>query len=111
MTETAESEPRPSTRRRLAGVVAGLVTLVLLGYPILATALLTYSSFSGCFLECSEPQPGRGVVWSLLTAALLAVPVFLGLAVGGVRSRRARLSWGALVLLAVAAWAVLSLIA
>jgi drug/metabolite transporter superfamily protein YnfA len=111
MDDTAGSVSRPSAGRCLAGVAAGFVALVLLGYPILMTALLAYSSFSGCFLECRAPQPGRGVVWSLVGAGLLAVPVFLGLSVARVRSGRVRLSAGALVALVVVGWAVLSLLA
>ena len=110
MSETAPSDPRPSVGRRLAGVAVGLVALAVVGYPVVITALLANVSFTGCFLECSAPQPGRGIVWSVVTALLLAVPVFLGLAVARVRSRAARLSAGAAVLAVVAAWAVLSLI-
>jgi hypothetical protein len=110
MTETDRSEPRPTLRRRLAGLAAAIAALLVLGYPILVTALLANVSFSGCFLECSEARPGRGIAWSLLTALLLAAPVFLGLAVARVRSRVARLSAGASVVVVVAAWAVLSLV-
>ena len=104
------SAPRPSPRRRLAGLAAGIVALAVLGYPIVVTALLATFSFSGCFLECSTPSPGRGIAWSVLTALLLALPVYLGLSVARVRSRRARLTAGAAILAVVAAWAVLSLL-
>lgn len=86
----------------------GLVTLLLLGYPILVTALLATWSFTGCFLECSARQPGRGVAWSVVTALLLAVPVALGLAVARVRSWSAWLAAGGVVAVVVLGWAVLS---
>lgn len=53
---------RSTARRRLAGVAVGLLALLVLGYPILVTALLANFSFSGCFLGCRVPQPGRGVL-------------------------------------------------
>src|SRR5690242_18900272 len=110
MADTAPTDPRASVGRRLAGLAAGLAALLVLGYPIVVTALLAYFSFSGCFLECSAPQPGRGIVWSVLTALLLAMPVYLGLSVARVRSRGARLTAGAVVGLVVGGWDVLSLL-
>jgi hypothetical protein len=94
---------RPSAGRRVAGVVAGLVALALLGYPILVTAMLAYVSFSGCFIDCGAPQPGRGVAWSVLTALLLAAPACLGLAVAGARRRGAWLTAGGAVVAVVVA--------
>jgi hypothetical protein len=110
MSETAPSDPRPSLGRRLAGLAAGAVGLLVFGYPILMTALLANVSFSGCFLECTAPRPGQGVAWSAATALLLALPVWLGLSVARVRSRGARLGAGAAVVAVVAGWAVLSLL-
>jgi drug/metabolite transporter superfamily protein YnfA len=105
MTETGGSARRP-----IAGLAVGLVALLVLGYPIVVTALLANVSFTGCFLECSAPRPGRGVAWSAVTAVLLAVPAFLGLAVARARSRRARLSAGAVVVALVVAWGLLSVL-
>jgi hypothetical protein len=110
MAETTESAPRRTPRRPLAGLAVGLLGLLLLGYPILVTALLASASFSGCFLECGLPQPGRGVAWSLVTALLLAVPVALGLAVARVRSRAGWLSAGGVVAVAVLGWGALSVL-
>jgi len=109
MSEAAPSDPRPSVGRRLAGLAVGLVALAVVGYPAFITALLANFSFTGCFLECSAPRPGQGIVWSIVTALLLALPVFLGLAVARVRSRAARLSAAAAIITAVTAWGVLSL--
>jgi drug/metabolite transporter superfamily protein YnfA len=109
MSETDRSE-RPATRRPLAGLAVGIVALLVLGYPILVTALLATFSFTGCFLECSARQPGRGVAWSAVTALLLAVPVGLGLAVARVRSRAAWLAAGGVVVVVVLGWAVLSVL-
>ena len=110
MSETAPSDPRPSLGRRLAGLAAGAAGLLVLGYPIIVTALLANFSVSGCFLECTAPRPGRGVAWSAATALLLALPVWLGLSVARVRSRAARLGAGVAVVAVVVAWAVLSLL-
>ena len=107
MTETDGSDPRRSGRR-LAGIAVGVVALLVLGYPILVTGLLAHASFSGCFLECRLPQPGRGIAWSVVTAVLLAVPIALGLSVARVRSRAGWLSAGGVVVAAVLAWGVLS---
>jgi len=109
MSETAPSDRRPSAWRRLAGLAVGITALLALGYPVFVTALLANFSFTGCFLECSAPHPGQGVVWSVVTALLLAVPVFLGLSIARVRSLVARLSAAAAIVAVVAAWAVLSL--
>jgi hypothetical protein len=110
MSETDRSEARPTTRRRVAGVAVGIVALLVLGYPMVITALLASFSFSGCFLECSAPQPGRGVAWSVVTAVLLAVPVCLGLAVARVRRRAAWLSAGGVVAAVVLGWALLTVL-
>jgi hypothetical protein len=96
--------PGASTGRRIAGLVLGLVLLVLLVYPIGVTAMFAYTSFTGCFLGCSAPEPGSGVVWSVVAGVLLAIPPTLGLVTAGLRSRAAWWSMTAVVLVAVAAW-------
>jgi hypothetical protein len=77
---------------------------VLLAYPIGVVGLLAYASFSGCFISCTAPSPGAGLVWSALAGVLLALPPALGMATAGVRSRAAWWSAAALVLLAVGGW-------
>jgi hypothetical protein len=82
-------------------VVAGLVLLALLAYPIGVLGLLAYSAFTGCFLSCSTPQPGTGLAWSAIAAVLLALPLAVGLSIAAARSRRAWWSAAALVLVVV----------
>jgi hypothetical protein len=77
---------------------------VLLTYPIGVVGLLAYTSFTGCFISCSAPAPGSGVVWSVVAGVLLAIPVALGMLTAGVRSRAAWWTAGTLVLLAVGGW-------
>jgi hypothetical protein len=95
---------RPSTGRRIAGFLVGLVLLGLLAYPIGVLGLFAYSSFTGCFISCTTPEPGTGLLWSAVAALLLALPVALGLATAGVRSRAAWWTAAALVLLVVGGW-------
>jgi hypothetical protein len=94
--------PRPSTGRRIAGLVIFLVLFALLAYPIGVTGLFAYAGFTGCFISCSAPEPGTGLLWSAVAAVLLALPLALGMATAGVRSPAAWWSASALVLLAVA---------
>ena len=77
---------------------------MLLAHPIGVVGLLAYASFSGCFISCTAPSPGSGLVWSALAGVLLAVPPALGMATAGVRSRAAWWTAGTLVLLAVGGW-------
>lgn len=70
----------------MLGVLVGLVGLVVVAYPAFWTALFTLASFTGCFLECSEPEPAVGLMWGSVTLVLLTIPVILGVAVG--RRRR-----------------------
>jgi hypothetical protein len=88
-----------------------VVLLLVFGYPIVATGLLAYTSFTGCFISCDDPEPGIGLVWSALTAVLLAIPDAAGLAVAGVRSRAAWLWSLAAILATVAAWDLLAVLA
>ena len=75
------------------------------------TGLVAYASFTGCFISCSEPEPGAGLVWSAVAAVLLALPLALGLSTAGVRSRAAWWSAAALVLLAVGGWDLAAVLA
>ncbi len=96
--------------RRVAGALVGAVVLVLLSQPVGFAALLAYAAFSGCLVDCADPPDvGGGLLWSAFTAVGLAVPVALGLAVAGVRSRRGWLTAAAVVGLVVVGWAVAGL--
>ncbi|PYI68523.1 hypothetical protein CVV68_06905 [Arthrobacter livingstonensis] len=43
------------------GVGITLVGWLILAFPAFATLFLTASAFSGCFLECTKPEPATGV--------------------------------------------------
>ena len=92
-------------------MVAGLVLLALLTYPIGVLGLLAYSAFTGCFLSCRPPQTGTGLAWSAIGAVLLALPLAVGLGIAGARSRRAWWSAAALVLVVVAGWDLAAVLA
>lgn len=95
---SSRTKARP---RRGWGLLAGLATLAVVAVPAFWSAAFAMWSFSGCFLECRDPEPAVGLLWAAAALALLAVPVLVGTAVAGVRSR-----WGWLALgigLAVAA--------
>jgi len=92
-------------------VAVGLVLLAALAYPLGVLGLFAYASFSGCFIDCGDPEPGVGLGWSAVAAVVLALPFAAALAVAGVRSRTAWWSAGAVVLLAVTTWDVLAVLA
>lgn len=75
-----------SRGRWVAGGALGVVVLALVAVPAFWTAVLAYSAFTGCFLECTGPQPGVGLLWAGTTAALLGLPVVAAAPV--VRARR-----------------------
>ena len=87
MTSTGAA-PRTPRRRPLLGVLAAAAASTVVAVPAFWTGVFAYASFSGCFLECGEPDPGAGLVWSGLTLLLLAFPVTVGLLVGGAGGRR-----------------------
>ncbi len=108
---TEEVRRPPSVVRRVAGVLLGVVLTTLLAQPIAVAALFSYAALSGCLVDCADPPDvGGGLLWSAVTAVGLAIPVAIGMGVAGVRSRRAWLLAGGVVLAAVGAWAVAGLL-
>ena len=85
--------------------------LGLLAYPIAVTGLFAYAGFTGCFISCTTPEPGTGLLWSAIAAVLLAIPLAVGMVTAGVRSRAAWWSAAGLVLLAVGTWDLLAVAA
>jgi drug/metabolite transporter superfamily protein YnfA len=75
------------------------------------TGLFAYAGFTGCFLSCSTPEPGTGLLWSAVGAVLLALPLVLGMTAAGVRSRAAWWSAAAFVVLAVVGWDLAAVLA
>ena len=78
----AQTPPPVAQRRpRLAAALIGFGMLVLIAVPAAFSGFLAIISFSGCFLGWSEPHPIRGVLWTVITLVLLALPVLTGLIV------------------------------
>jgi hypothetical protein len=81
------------------GVLAALACWALLAFPAVWVGLMTMFAFSGCFIECSQPDPVLGALGVLLLAVFVVVPILLGIAV--VRSSKPLLIAGAAVVAAV----------
>lgn len=79
---------RDQQRRPWAGVAAGAVTLAVVAVPAFWTGFFALASFTGCSLECHEPEVGVGLLWAAVTALLLALPIAVGLVVSGARRSR-----------------------
>ena len=78
-----------------------LAVLLVLGAWAAAAlaALFSYVTATGCFLSCSEPQPGAGAALGLLAVALLAAGPFLAWLMWRTsRSSRGLVVWSVLVL-------------
>jgi hypothetical protein len=70
---------RASVKRRLASLGVGVGVLAVVALPLGFAGFAALASFSGCFLECSEPEPLVGALWAGIALFLLAVPVVAGL--------------------------------
>lgn len=75
-------------RRPGLGVLAGLGVFVLVAVPAGWSAYFALVSFTGCFIECGEPDAGTGALWGSLATFLLVLPVLTGLVVARVPLRR-----------------------
>ncbi|MDR7383683.1 hypothetical protein J2S48_003198 [Promicromonospora iranensis] len=78
---------QPREQMSTALFVFGASTVVAI--PLGLTIIFGFASVGGCFLECSEPDPGAGIRYFLAAMALLAVPVLVGFAA----RRRSRTFW------------------
>ncbi len=97
---SARSAGARSPRPRLLAWAVGLLLLIVLLGPAALAALFSWTSFTGCAISCTPPQPAIGVAMALVTASILALPVLAGAVVR--RRRRPPLTWrvvGVVVLL------------
>ena len=91
------------------GLLAGLVTLLAAALPIAWAASLAHAAFSGCWLTCGgAPDSTEGALWAIAAAALLGIPVGVGLRTARVRSWVAWSVAALAVLLAVGGWVTFS---
>ena len=91
-------QPAPKKHRSLWW--AALITVLgwaLLTYPGLFVFVITASSFTGCFVTCTTPNPGTGVLGVAVLVVMLATPLLIGLAF----ARRRRGLWIAAICCAV----------
>lgn len=76
------------SHRRGWGLLAGLGVFVVVAVPAGWAAYFSLLSFTGCFIECSEPEPGVAAMWASVAIFLLALPIVTGLVVARVPLRR-----------------------
>lgn len=97
----------PSTRVRVLGtVLAVTVTALVVAYPAFFAALVVVIEWSGCFLECREPDPNRvgAAAAGLVALLLLGLPVLVGVLSWRGSSRKLLLAFAGVALLAAAMW-------
>lgn len=70
-------DPKKKNTRIISAVVAVLLGWLIVGYPAAVLAFIAMISFSGCFLECSKPDPLGGVLASGAALILVAGPVLV----------------------------------
>jgi hypothetical protein len=71
-------EPNKKSTRIISAVLAVLLGWLIVGYPAAMLALGAMFSFSGCFLECSEPDPLAGTLLLGTAISLVGGPVLIG---------------------------------
>ncbi|WP_153393703.1 hypothetical protein [Ornithinicoccus halotolerans] len=72
----------------MRGILAAVLALAVVGLPAGQVALLAVFSWTGCFIECGDPEPVVGLMWAGLSMSLFSVPVVVGLLVAGKPFRR-----------------------
>jgi hypothetical protein len=63
--------------RIISAVLAVLLGWLIVGYPAAVLAFIAMVSFSGCVLECTEPDPIGGVLTLGAALILVAGPVLV----------------------------------
>jgi hypothetical protein len=106
-----QATPTADHRRTGWGIAVGALTAVVVAVPAFWTALFAMFSFTGCFIECREPEPLTGALWAGISLLLVLTPAFAGMTVAraGVRSRAVTMA--TLSVAVVATFAVLTLTA
>lgn len=104
---TAWPTREPSRRARVIGtVLAVAVTLVIVAYPVTIAALFVVVEWTGCFIECREPDPNPvgAVASGMVALLLLGIPVLVGVLSWRGSSRRLLAVFAGLALLTAVVW-------
>lgn len=80
-----------------------LLGWLIVGYPAFILGLASMFSFSGCVLECTEPDPLAGALFLGTALVLAAAPVLAGWSIFRPGTRAWRLGLGVVLVLA-AVW-------
>ncbi|EMY34758.1 hypothetical protein D477_007898 [Arthrobacter crystallopoietes BAB-32] len=64
-----------------AALVTVLLGWLLTGYPAVLMFFVAVFSFSGCLLECTEPDPVAGTLAAIAASALVAAPLLIAYSV------------------------------
>lgn len=87
--------------RVVSAILAVLLGWVIVGYPVFLLGVAAMVYFSGCFLECSEPDPWAGSLAAGAAVLLVAGPVLVGWSVLRPGSSAWKYGVGAVAALAV----------
>jgi len=71
------------------GILLAVAGWAALAIPMFWALLAAVVGFSGCFIECSTPDPATGLFGLTALAVMVAVPVLAGIAL----VRRSRAWW------------------
>lgn len=66
-----------------------MIVLLIVAVPAATSAFFAVAAFSGCFIECSQPEPAVGLLWAAISFFLLVLPLGTGFAVARVPLARA----------------------
>jgi hypothetical protein len=102
LSPAVRTQPPVPRWRRLVGTIAAVVVAVMLvAYPLILALMVMVVSWTGCFLECSDPHRMVAVASGAIAMVLLSIPVLIGVLSWRGSSRAVWLAFGILVLLAV----------
>ncbi|WP_139005284.1 hypothetical protein [Arthrobacter crystallopoietes] len=93
-------DPDKRRTRIISAVLAVLLGWLIVGYPAAILAFIAMVSFSGCFLECSEPDPLGGVLTLSAALILVAAPLLVAWSILKPGSRAWKFGAGAVAVLA-----------
>jgi hypothetical protein len=109
MTDDAPRQLRfPAVPRSWDALGILLLGVLVVGWPVFFGVAAAAILFTGCFISCGDPQPGYGIVVSLVTLAIAALPfgmVSLYQRGSDRRRKRVAVAMGVAAAAAVLVWA------